>query len=156
MNVPLNQIIRKHNRQFAIVCAYDNSDNVVLIMMIMMMMMMVMMTGDVAETRRDSSADDRSVSVRSGHSHQRRLQSTMGRMASDDPGREAVRRGILLLPDQHQTRPRYVRHPTQRPKYVSVIDDTQRIFPRDSVACYSARLTRMQMRGGSRKSVWMD
>jgi len=57
---------------------------------IVMMMMMTMMAGDVAETRRDSSADNRPVSVCSRYSDQRRLQPANDRVEPDYTGREAV------------------------------------------------------------------
>ena len=56
--------------------------------------------GDVAQARRRSSADDRTVPVRTGHSHQRRLQPEDDRVEPHHPGRAAERRGLLLLPDQ--------------------------------------------------------
>jgi len=90
------------------------------ITLITMTVLVVSTAGDVAETRRDSSADDRFVPVRSGHADQRRLQPENDRVEPDHTGREAVRRGLLLLPDQHEARPRHVRHSTQRPQYVTV------------------------------------
>jgi len=57
--------------------------------------------GHVEEVRGRTSADDRTVSVRTGLTDQRRLQSTNERVEPDDPGRATDGRGSLPVSDQH-------------------------------------------------------
>jgi len=55
--------------------------------------------GDVEAVGRGSSTDDRSVSVRSGHTYRRRLQSENERVESHHPGHSTDRRRRLPVPD---------------------------------------------------------